>query len=189
MVNESTGGKILMLCLPLVFVPSIAMSLGSMPTWLAVFGIGTWVLAEVGAICFFFPENTVHRWHRERAYRAALTSGYLRTEDVNRLLMGRHGRSATEQVQHHLPGLLPAKAQHDPAYGRISRDWIRRRGDLALLDDALTANLSPEVLRAHLDGTRPLDPVAVATLAALIRNVDTGDDTGQMFTLSMLMPK
>lgn len=184
MANESTGGKVLMLCLPLVFLPSIAMSLGSMPTWLAATGISTFLLAEVGAICFFFPTQTVHRMHHWRAYRAALASGYLRTEDVNRLLMSRHGRSASPQVQHHLLRLLPLRAAQDPTIGLIGRDWIRRRGDLPLLDDALTANLSPQVLSAHLNGTQPLDPVAVATLAALTRDTDAGGDAGRMFTLA-----
>jgi hypothetical protein len=183
MAKESTGGKILMLCLPLVLAPSLAVSVKTMPLWLSVLGLATIALAEVGAICFFFPEATVHRWYHWRAYRAALASGRLRTEDVNRLLMSRHGRSASHQVQHHLLALIPAKARQDPAYGRISRDWIRRRDDLSLLDDALTANLSPEVLHAHLRGTKPLYPAAVATLAALLRDTNTGDGTDGPFRM------
>lgn len=186
MASESTGGKVLMLCLPLVFVPSIALSLDTMPRWLAVLGLATFALAQVGAICFFFPTQTVQRWHHWRAYRAALTSGYLRTEDVNRLLMSRHGDTASERVQHHLLNLIPAKARRHPAYGHVSRDWIRRRCDLTLLDDALTANLDPAVIRAHLDGHTPLDTTAVATLAALIRNTEPNDGRDDLFTLSAM---
>lgn len=176
MADESTRGKILMLCTPLVFVPSVLVSVGSMSAWLTALGIGTFVLSEVGAICFFFPKQTVYRWFDRRDHRAALASGRLRTEDVNRLLMRYRGPEVSHQVQHHLLALLPRKAHHDTAYGLIARDWMRRRGDLALLDDALTANLPPTVLRAHLDGTTPLDPVAVATLAALVRGVDPDDN-------------
>lgn len=184
MASESTGGKTLMLFLPLVFAPSIAASLDSMPRWVLVLGIGTVALAEVGAVCFFFPEQTVHRADRWRAHRAALASGYLSVEDVNRMLMTRHGDTAP-RVQHHLLRLLPLKASQDPAYGLLGRDWIRRRGDLELLDDALTANLSPAVLRAHLDGTTVLDPTAVATMAALIRDAPTGDnDERDSFSLA-----
>lgn len=187
-MGESTRGKMVMLLVPLVATMPALSAASTMPRWLQVLGFGTILLAEVGAVCFFFPDQTVSHVYRWRAHRAALSSGALRTEDVNRLLM-RYARQESHHVQHHLLNLIPAKARQDATYGLIARDWIRRRRDLALLDDALTTNLAPTVLADHLRGTKPLDPSAVATLAALVRKRETRDDDhGGLFMLTTGTP-
>lgn len=161
-MKDSTG-KILMLTMPLVTMAPAAASVAALPSWLTVLGLTTFALAEVGAACFFFPDQTIHRLHRWRAHRHAIRTGLrLRAHDVTRLL-ARH----PDPCDHGLPRLVSIRAFDNPAYGKMSARWIRARGDLTLLSDALIIPLAPHLLTAHLDRSQPLDPAAIATLAAL----------------------
>lgn len=162
-MKESTGGKILLLAMPLVMmIPSMAV-VATLPSWMSVLGLATFVLAEAGAVCFFFPDQTIKRLTRWRAHRQAVRTGLrLRAHDVTRLL-DRH----PDPCDHSLPRIVTIRAFNDPAYGRVAAQWIRNRSDLALLADALKIPLAPHLLAAHLNHIQPLDPAAVATLAAL----------------------
>lgn len=162
-MKESTVGKILLLAMPLVMmIPSMAV-VATLPSWMSVLGLATFVLAEVGAVCFFFPDQTINRLTRWRAHRHAIRTGIrLGAHDVTRLL-ARH----PDPCDHGLPRLVTIRAFENPNYGRVAVQWIRRRGDLTLLADALTIPLAPHLFTAHLDGSQPLDKEAIATLAAL----------------------
>lgn len=179
-MKESAGGKLLMLTLPLVMVAPGITTITALPLWFSLLAYGTLALAEVGAVCFFFPDQTVGRIHTYRMYRYALRSGFLRAEDVRHLLHRRANRRGTT-VQHddwNLVGIVPSLAAQNPAYGALTVTWIRSRHDLSLLVDALTIPLAPNVLAAHLDTSKPLNPQTVATMAALHRDPmrDTRND-------------
>lgn len=173
MARESTTGKIFMIVMPvLVFAPALATSIRTMPTWLALMGLATIGLAEIGAVCFFFPEQTVQRVYEWRHRRYAMRSGYLRTEEVRRLIQRRANRypSGPKSVTHeewNLIGLIARLADRDPAYGHAATRWIRGGHDLTLLMNAAQIPLPAHALVAHMEGATPLDPAAIATLAAL----------------------
>lgn len=166
---------------PLMILPGITSILAlSWWVWLPAFAVI--IACEIGAACAFFPLQTVHRYKRWRQHNHALRTGDLYPEDVERLL-ARHTPSkkpasgvCVADVTARLVRLAPTRAWESHANGKVVVQWIRQRGDLALLADALKVGLPAAALLSHLSGAQPLNADALRTVAALRDEPDLPHD-------------
>lgn len=197
MRREPAGPKVLLLTIPIVSLLPFIAAVGSWrPTIFGVLAFLFVAFTMMLGVVFFFPEATVIRAWEAHQRRRRVRAGNLDYETAYALVTRRTEKRAwRRRTVDWSPGLVHVIVQRstdDRAYGKVARDWLRRGHDLALLNDALTIRLSPDVLRAHLTGKQPLDAAAVATLAALTRETrphggptDDGPSGGVSGSLSL----